>query len=71
VGRKYRVFIEELLTDIPVRSGSMEEISESTGNFLQLSDRIDRAESKNEDAVRGFISSYFDFGRLYLIDTRN
>jgi hypothetical protein len=32
------------------------------GIFLQLSDKIDSAESKNEDASHGLISSYFDFG---------
>ena len=30
--------------------------------FLQLSNRIDNAETKNEDASRGLIHSYFDFG---------
>jgi hypothetical protein len=29
---------------------------------LQLSDKIDKAESKNEDASQGLIYSYFDFG---------
>jgi len=33
-----------------------------TSNFLQLYDKIDSAESKNEDASRGLIFSYFDFG---------
>jgi|SRR5947207_6668339 len=31
---------------------------------MRLSDKIDSAESKNEDATRGLISSYFDFGKL-------
>ena len=29
---------------------------------MQLSDKIDNAETKNEDASRGLIYSYFDFG---------
>src|SRR2546423_877019 len=35
---------------------------DTRGIFLQLFDKIDSAESKNEDATRGLISSYFDFG---------
>ena len=40
----------------------MEEICESASNFLQLSERIDHAETKNEEASRGLIFSYFNFG---------
>ena len=40
----------------------MEETSESVSNFLQLSERIDHAETKNEQASRGLIFSYFNFG---------
>ena len=58
--------IEELLTDVvPDVAGENleEEASENeTSNFLQLYDKIDSAESKNEDASRGLIFSYFDFG---------
>ena len=57
--------IEELLTDVPVPTAgkNLEEASEnSTSIFLQLPDRIDSAESKNEDASRDLITSYFDFG---------
>ena len=56
--------IEELLADTPVPAigENLEEANESaTSIFLQLSDKIDSAESKNEDASRGLISSYFDF----------
>ena len=42
--------IEELLTDIPDGGRSLEETSESASNFLQLSERIDHAETKNEEA---------------------
>ena len=63
--------IEELLTDIPDGGRSLEEIGESASNFLQLSERIDHAETKNEEASRGLIFSYFNFGKLYLNDTRN
>jgi hypothetical protein len=42
--------IEELLTDIPDGGRSLDEIDESASNFLQLSERIDHAETKNEEA---------------------
>ncbi|RGB37443.1 hypothetical protein C1646_756862 [Rhizophagus diaphanus] len=53
--------IKELLTDNP--SKSLEEINESASSFLQLSKRIDHAETKNEEASQGFIFSYFNFGK--------
>ncbi|GES88797.1 hypothetical protein GLOIN_2v1598305 [Rhizophagus clarus] len=41
-----------------------EEASENeTSNFLQLYDKIDSTESKNEDASQGLIYSYFDLGK--------
>ena len=41
----------------------MEEANESaTSIFLQLSDKIDNAKTKNESASWGLIFSYFDFG---------
>ncbi|PKC13469.1 hypothetical protein RhiirA5_410539 [Rhizophagus irregularis] len=51
--------IEELLTDNPSRS--LEEINKSASSFLQFSERIDHAETKNEEASRGLIFSYFNF----------
>jgi hypothetical protein len=40
----------------------LEEASENgVSIFLQLSNRIDNAETKNEDASRGLTYSYFDF----------
>jgi len=42
--------IEELLTNISNSDRSLEETSESVNNFLQLSERIDHAETKNEKA---------------------
>ena len=65
VSSTLKQLIEELLTDIPVVGGISEESSCATdarGIFLQLSDKIDNAETKNEDASRDLISSYFDFG---------
>ncbi|GBB88924.1 hypothetical protein RclHR1_15540003 [Rhizophagus clarus] len=58
--------IEELLIDIPVVGGISEESScamDARSIFLQLSDKIDNAKTKNEDASRDLISSYFDFGK--------
>ncbi|GES88401.1 hypothetical protein GLOIN_2v1511284 [Rhizophagus clarus] len=64
-----------LLTNIP-DSGEEEanapDVSSNTGapsqmKFLYLSDMIDQAETKNEDATRNVINRYFDFGEaLYL-----
>jgi hypothetical protein len=51
-----------LLTDVPDGGRSLEETSESASNFLQLSERIDHAKSKNEEASRYLIFSYFNFG---------
>ncbi|KAF0522138.1 hypothetical protein F8M41_015593 [Gigaspora margarita] len=60
-------FIKELISDVePIPSGSLEETNDmalnTRGIFLQLSDKIDSAESKNKEASRALISSYFDFG---------
>ena len=52
-------------SDVPVPTAgeNLEEANESaTSIFLQLSDKIDNAETKNESASRGLIFSYFDFG---------
>ncbi|PKC13298.1 hypothetical protein RhiirA5_410769 [Rhizophagus irregularis] len=46
---------------------SLEETSESVSNFLQLSESIDNAETKNEDASQGLIYSYLDFGKSVYI----
>ncbi|CAG8811129.1 27549_t:CDS:2 [Gigaspora margarita] len=59
-------FIKELLFDVePIPGGSLEETNDMALNtrsiFLQLSDKIDSAKSKNKDASRALISSYFDF----------
>src|ERR1051325_2353629 len=57
--------IEELLNDVPTPTTgeNLEEANDNVvGIFLQLSNRIDNAETKNEDASRGLIHSYFDFG---------
>ena len=62
--------IEELLTNIS-DSGEEEanapDASSNTGapsrmKFLYLSDMIDQAETKNEDATRNVINRYFAFG---------
>src|SRR4051812_4751180 len=58
VSSTLKQLIEELLTDIPNSGRSLEEIGESASNFLQLSERIDHAETKNEEASRGLIFSY-------------
>ena len=60
VSSTLKQLIEELLTDNPGRS--LEEINESASSFLQLSERIDHAETKNKEASRGLIFSYFNFG---------
>ena len=65
VSSMLKKLIEELLTDVPVSTAgeNLEEANESaTSIFLQLSDKIDNAETKNESASRGLIFSYFDFG---------
>ncbi|CAB4480860.1 unnamed protein product [Rhizophagus irregularis] len=65
VSSMLKKLIEELLTDVisDVAGENLEEASENeTSNFLQLYDKIDSAESKNEDASQGLIYSYFDFG---------
>ncbi|RGB22043.1 hypothetical protein C1646_776757 [Rhizophagus diaphanus] len=57
--------VEELLADTPISAieENLKEANESaTSIFLQLSDKIDNAKTKNEGASRGFIFSYFDFG---------
>jgi hypothetical protein len=65
VSSMLKKLIEELLTDVvdPGPENLEEEASENeTSNFLQLYDKIDSAESKNEDASQGLIYSYFDLG---------
>ncbi|GES96035.1 hypothetical protein GLOIN_2v1598305 [Rhizophagus clarus] len=65
VSSMLKKLIETLLTDVisDVAGENLEEASENeTSNFLQLYDKIDSAESKNEDASQGLIYSYFDFG---------
>jgi len=66
VSSMLKKLIEELLIDVisDVAGENLEEeASENeTSNFLQLYDKIDSAESKNEDASQGLIYSYFDFG---------
>ncbi|RIB21551.1 hypothetical protein C2G38_2176286 [Gigaspora rosea] len=65
VSSTIKQLIEELLTDIPDGGRSLEETSYPTdtgGVFWKLSNRIDSAESKNEDASRDLITSYFYFG---------
>src|SRR6266498_3666206 len=64
VSSTLKQLIEELLTDNPDGGRSLEEINESASNFLQLSERIDHAETKNEEASRGLIFSYFNFGKV-------
>ncbi|CAG8823389.1 14742_t:CDS:2, partial [Gigaspora margarita] len=57
--------IEELLTNIPIVDRSLEETSYITNTrsiFLQLSDKIDSAKSKNKDVSNALITSYFYFG---------
>ncbi|GBB92532.1 hypothetical protein RclHR1_02020014 [Rhizophagus clarus] len=69
--------IKELLTNIPdsgevLGESNASDASPNTGapsrkKFLYLSDMIDQAETKNEDATRNVINRYFDFGEaLYL-----
>ncbi|RGB43009.1 hypothetical protein C1646_809567 [Rhizophagus diaphanus] len=65
VSSMLKKLIKELLTDVvdPGPENLEEEASENeTSNFLQLYDKIDSAESKNEDASQGLIYSYFDLG---------
>ncbi|CAB4487169.1 uncharacterized protein OCT59_001254 [Rhizophagus irregularis] len=59
-GKKVLSILKKLI-NIPDSGSSLEETSESASNFLQLSERIDNAETKNEDASQGLIYSYFDF----------
>ncbi|KAF0529907.1 hypothetical protein F8M41_012522 [Gigaspora margarita] len=63
VSSMIKQLIEELINDIPNGGRSLEETSGSASNFLQLSERIDHAETKNEEASRGLIFSYFNFGK--------
>ncbi|CAG8703183.1 34095_t:CDS:2 [Gigaspora margarita] len=65
VSSTLKQLIEELLINNPIVGRSSEEIghtADTRGIFLKLSDRIDSAESKNEDASHDLITSYFDFG---------
>ena len=70
VSTMLKKLIEELLTNIPDSGGeeaNAPDVSSNTGKFLYLSDMIDQAETKNEDATRNVINRYFDFGEaLYL-----
>src|SRR5437763_7560692 len=77
VSTMLKKLIEELLTNIPDTGEVLEETnasdaSSNTGEpsrmkFLYLSDMIDQAEKKNEDATRNVINRYFAFGEaLYL-----
>ena len=66
VSSTLKKLIEELLTNdiVPVPGESLEETNvtnEAGGIFLQLSNKIDSFGSKNEDASRRIIYSYFDF----------
>ena len=67
VSSTLKKLIEELLTNdiVPVPGESLEETNvtnEAGGIFLQLFNRINNAETKNENASRGLIFSYFNFG---------
>ena len=66
VSSMLKKLIKELLTNVvsDVAGENLEEESSEneTSNFLQLYDKIDSAESKNEDASQGLIYSYFNFG---------
>ncbi|CAG8815092.1 26877_t:CDS:2 [Gigaspora margarita] len=65
VSSMLKKLIKELLADTPVPTigENLEKANESaTSIFLQLFDKIDNAETKNEDASQGLIFSYFDFG---------
>ncbi|CAG8526860.1 16450_t:CDS:10 [Gigaspora margarita] len=65
VSSMIKQLIKELLTNISDGGKSLEETSYLTdtgGVFWKLSNRIDSAKSKNEDAFRDLITSYFDFG---------
>jgi len=75
VSTMLKKLIEELLTNIPDSGGeeaNAPDVSSNTDEhsrmkFLYLSDMIDQAETKNEDATRNVINRYFDFGEaLYL-----
>jgi len=64
VSSMLKKLIEELLTDTPVPAigENLEEANESvTSIFLQLSNKIDNAKTKNEVASQGLAYSYFDF----------
>ncbi|CAG8765060.1 40816_t:CDS:1 [Gigaspora margarita] len=65
VSSMLKKLIEELLADTPVPTigKNLEKANESaTSIFLLLSDKIDNAETKNEDVSRSLIFSYLDFG---------
>ncbi|KAF0481467.1 hypothetical protein F8M41_023603 [Gigaspora margarita] len=64
VSSMLKKLIEELLADtsVPAIGENLEKANESaTSIFLQLSDKIDNAETKNEGASQDLIFSYFDF----------
>ncbi|PKK56075.1 hypothetical protein RhiirC2_764488, partial [Rhizophagus irregularis] len=72
VSTMLKKLIEELLTNIPDTGEVLEETNASDAssnigapsrmNFLYLSNMIDQAEKKNEDATRNVINRYFAFG---------
>lgn len=54
--------IKDLTADVPGTCKNLENTNTDATSFLHLSDNIDLAEFKNEDATRNVISRYFDFG---------
>ncbi|CAG8669967.1 8522_t:CDS:1, partial [Cetraspora pellucida] len=56
--------IKELSTDTFDISKVSEEVNVNSSNFWQLSNKINHAESKNEDATKELIKSYFNFGEI-------
>ncbi|KAF0459844.1 hypothetical protein F8M41_000699 [Gigaspora margarita] len=64
VSSMLKKLIEELLADTPViaiRENLKKANESATSIFLQLSDKIDNAETKNEGASQDLIFSYLDF----------
>ncbi|PKK63298.1 hypothetical protein RhiirC2_717073 [Rhizophagus irregularis] len=62
--------IKELLTPDSGKVLGESNVSDAlpnTGKFLYLSDMIDQAEIKNEDATLNVINQYFDFGKALAI----
>ncbi|RHZ69232.1 hypothetical protein Glove_286g28 [Diversispora epigaea] len=55
--------IKDLTTNVSIRvDEKLETTNTDATTFLQLSNNIDLAEIKNEDATRNVITRYFDFG---------